>query len=333
MAENHIFPERIRVSLGTAIVLKLLEGKLDAQPTTAYLMTHREGKCMANCSFCPQARASKSSAELLSRVTWPTFPTTELLTALAVASKNGKIKRVCIQALNYPEVFKHLEALVQEIRKNSSIPVSVSCQPLKRENIDRLAEAGVNRLGIALDAATEELFLNVKGKNAGGSNTWQNQFHQLSQALDILGEGNVSTHVIVGLGESEKQAVEIIQRCVDLGVLPALFAFTPVKGTAMEDKLPPNLASYRRIQVARHLIVNGKTCLADMQFNLKGEIRRYGLTNEELNIELDDGKPFQTSGCPDCNRPYYNETPSGPIYNYPKKLTEKEIDGVKKQLR
>jgi biotin synthase len=24
-----------------------------------------------------------------------------------------------------------------------------------------------------------------------------------------------------------------------------------------------------------------------------------------------------TSGCPNCNRPYYNETPSGPILNYP----------------
>ena len=36
------------------------------------------------------------------------------------------------------------------------------------------------------------------------------------------------------------------------------------------------------------------------------------------------GDPFQTSGCPDCNRPFYNEQPSGPFYNYPRPLTATE---------
>ena len=85
------------------------------------------------------------------------------------------------------------------------------------------------------------LFNKVKGKEAGGSYTWENQFRQLSEAIEVFGKGNVSTHVIVGLGETEKEAAEVIQRCVDMGVLPALFAFTPVRGTALEDKLPPNL--------------------------------------------------------------------------------------------
>ncbi len=54
------FPDLIRVSLGTAMVLGLLDGKLDAEPTTAYLMTYKLGKCTANCGFCPQAKTSKS---------------------------------------------------------------------------------------------------------------------------------------------------------------------------------------------------------------------------------------------------------------------------------
>ena len=91
--------------------------------------------------------------------------------------------------------------------------------------------------------------------------------------------------MIVGLGETEKEAAEVIQRCVDMGVLPALFAFTPVRGTALEDKSPPKLESYRRVQLARYLIVNGKTRLEDMQFDEKGKITGYGLTNEALNID------------------------------------------------
>ena len=161
-------PEQIRVSTGTAIVLGLLRGKLDAEPTTAYLMTFKEGKCSANCGFCPQARGSQSNTELLSRVLWPTFPTPNVVTAIGTMATQGKIKRVCIQALNYPQVFVHLEALVKEIKKQAAVPVSVSCQPLNAVNIELLAKAGVDRLGISLDAATEALFikLRVRGQAA-----------------------------------------------------------------------------------------------------------------------------------------------------------------------
>jgi biotin synthase-related radical SAM superfamily protein len=116
-------PEQIRLSMGTAIVAGLLNGKLDAKPTTAYLMTCKTGKCSANCAFCPQARASKSNTELLSRITWPNFPTSTALDALGTAAKEGKIKRVCIQALNYPDVFLHLKALVTQIKTAAYIPI------------------------------------------------------------------------------------------------------------------------------------------------------------------------------------------------------------------
>src|SRR5512138_169909 len=131
-------PVQVRASLGTAMVLGLLEGKLDVAPTTAYLMTYYAGKCSANCSFCSQARSSKGNAELLSRVSWPTFPTALLLSALVTSVEKKRIKRVCFQALNYPQVFNHVEALVRKIRSQSSIPVSVSCQPQNRQNMVRL---------------------------------------------------------------------------------------------------------------------------------------------------------------------------------------------------
>ena len=325
-------PEQIRVSLGTAIILGLLEGKLDAEPTTAYFMTYRSGKCIANCGFCPQAKGSRSNTELLSRVSWPIFSTSKVLEALAESAIKNKIKRVCIQALNYPDVFNHLEALVQEIKEQNAIPVSISCQPQTKTNIKRLAQAGVDRLGIALDAATESVFNRIKGKDTGSTYTWENQFLQLEEALEIFGKGKVSTHVIVGLGETEKQTVEILQTCKNIGVLSALFAFTPVRGTSLESKSPPNIESYRRIQLARYLIVNGKARFQDMSFDSEGKIVEFGLEAKTLERIIVGGLPFHTSGCPDCNRPFYNEKPSGPLYNYPKNPTPEEIQKIKKQL-
>jgi biotin synthase-related radical SAM superfamily protein len=329
---QNCLPEQIRVSIGTATVLELIKGKLDCAPTTAYLMTYKEGKCSANCGFCPQARESKSSTELLSRVSWPIFPTLNVLKALSTAAKHGKIKRVCIQALNYSGVIVDLEALVKEIKKKATAPVSVSCQPLNASNIELLANAGVDRLGLALDTATEALFDKIKGKGAGGSYSWKNQFDLLSEAIAVLGRGNVSTHVIVGLGESEKEAAKIIQICVDKGVVPALFAFTPIRGTTLEGNCPPSLESYRRVQVTRYLMIRGLVRYDDMRFNDDGKIANFGLTSQSLRHIIECGEPFLTSGCPNCNRPFYNEKASGPIYNYPRKLSGEELEEVRRQF-
>jgi biotin synthase-related radical SAM superfamily protein len=323
-------PHQIRVSVGSAIVLELLEGKLNAEPTTVYFMTYKAGKCTANCGFCPQARTSRSKAELLSRVTWPTFPTSLVLKKLEV--ENGKIMRVCIQALNYPEVIGHLTALIKAVKQHTKVPISVSCQPLNRENIKCLAEAGAERIGIAIDAATEQLFSQIKGENAHGPYTWENQFRLLHEAVKVFGKGKVSTHIIVGLGETENEAVSLIQRCVDMDVSPAVFAFTPVRGTKLETKPQPLIESYRRIQLARYLIVNGHARSEDMHFNSVGCLTNYGVDKETLEWIVETGNPFLTSGCPNCNRPFYNEKPSGPIYNYPRKMSQTEISEVKQQL-
>ena len=326
-------PEKIRVSLGSAITLGLLDGRLDAAPTTAYLMTYRDGKCLANCGFCPQARQSRSRADMLSRISWPAFITVQVLSRIEDATKEGRIRRVCIQALNYPEVFADLRALVEAIFQRVKVPISVSCQPLNFENIKRLMEAGAERIGIPLDAATEEIFDKVKGAAAGGPYDMKKQLALLEEAVKVFGKGKVSTHLIVGLGETELEMVRMIQKCVDMGVLPALFAFTPVSGTALEDWKQPPVQQYRRVQVARYLIFCGLSRFENMIFDGEGRIVSFWVDELTLKRIVQSGEPFRTSGCPDCNRPYYNEKPSGPIYNYPKVLNVGELQKVVEELK
>jgi biotin synthase len=327
-----IIPSVIRVSTGSAIVLGLLEGKIDTAPTTVYLMTYRESKCSANCGFCPQARNSSSKADKLSRISWPPFPTNQVIDRIKETARTGVIKRVCIQALNYPEVFEHLVSLTKAISQLTQASISISCQPLSSRNLRLLADAGVDRIGIPLDAATEELFEKVKGTAVDGPYSWKEQFELLRQAVNILGRGKVSTHLIVGLGETEKQMVKTIQECADMGVLPGLFAFTPIAGTALQGQAQPMIHSYRRIQVARQFILLGIARFDDMHFDKNGSLTSFGVDKKTLVQLIQTGEPFLTSGCPNCNRPYYNERPSGPIYNYPRNLTPRELSEIKKQL-
>jgi biotin synthase-related radical SAM superfamily protein len=325
-------PKLVRVSLGTAIALGLFDGKLDAPPTTAYLMTYWRGKCSANCGFCPQARESRSRLDMLSRVSWPIFSTNQAIDKFQARFRKDTIKRVCIQALNYPMVFTHVEVLVMAIKGRTDLPISVSCQPLIAENIKRVADAGAERIGIPLDAATESLFERIKGARAGGPYSWRRQFELLKNAVSIFGRGRVSTHLIVGLGETERETISVIQKCKDMGVSPALFAFTPILGTRLERERQPTTERYRRVQVARSLILNGEATTAKMRFSKKGQLTDFGTGKDTIKRVVQSGQPFLTTGCPNCNRPYYNEKPSGPIYNFPRELTERELSEIEGQL-
>ena len=324
--------EHVRVSAGSAIVLGLLNAKLDAPPTTVYLMTYKRGKCSANCSFCPQAKGSQSRTDMLSRVSWPIYLTKHVINRIDRTFKEAKTERVCIQALNYPQVFFHLQALANAIHKQSCIPISVSCQPLQRENIVQLAEAGIERIGIPLDAATEEIFTRTKGSSTGGFYSWKDQWKLLNEAVGVFGKGKVSTHLIVGLGETEKHMIKTLQQCVDMAVLPGLFAFTPIPGTGLANESQPPIEKYRRIQVARYLIMQGTARYEDMSFDEKEDLSEFGVDDQILLQVVEKGEAFLTSGCPDCNRPYYNEKPRGLMYNYPKKLSPDDVSSIKKQL-
>ena len=86
-----------------------------------------------------------------------------------------------------------------------------------------------------------------------------------------------------------------------------------------------------------HIEDDGRACLHDLTYigggadddeeEVKGEIREHGGALELKNI-IDNTYAFFTSGCPGCNRPYYTSKPSGPIYNYPRMLKEKEKEEI-----
>lgn len=320
--------KRVRVSVGTAAILGLVHCKCRDRPTTAYFMTYTQGKCIANCGFCPQARTSNANPNMLSRVIWPVFSTKQVLESLKT---RGNVKRVCIQALNYPQVFEDLLSLISQIR-DEVIPVTVSIQPLKSNQITEMRDSGIERIGIPIDAATPKIFEEIKGKGIGGPYEWRKHIQTLDDAVRIFGKRRVSTHLIVGLGETEEEAIKFLQTIVNRDVIPALFAFTPIRGTKLHNRPQPSIDSYRRIQVGSYLIVNNLSTYKKMHFDSEGKLCNFGLSPEQIEKNVERGKPFLTSGCPDCNRPYYNERPKGTPYNYPRPPSFGEIEIIKQEL-
>jgi len=254
---------KIGVSAGTAHVLGLSRLAIDVLPTTAYLLVGE--RCVRDCAFCAQARSSKARTDLLSRITWPAQDEATTLEALAKAYAQGLLKRACLQVTAGPQALAQAGRLTQAIRQRCSIPVCAAVLPSSLSQAEGLLAAGVAVIGFGLDAATPEVYRQVKEAGYGlrtaagtgqGSALWWQQV-ALIEEVARRHPGRVSVHLIVGLGESERDMAYLIQRLADLGVIIALFAFTPVPGTAMEHVPPPPLAAYRRLQVARYLIAGG----------------------------------------------------------------------------
>ena len=320
--------EKIRVSIGSATVLGLSFNTLKVPPTNCYLMTFKQGHCIANCGFCPQSKESDSSIDKLSRINWPVYSFKEFLTKLKYMPPSKKFERICIQTLNYPENFRDLIEIIIQIKKISNIPISIAIPPMSKERLKELKAKGVQRVGIALDGATAEVFEKIKGRGVNGPYSWNTHFQSLKDALEIFSGGFVTTHIIIGLGETEKEIMILIADLKTLKITVSLFAFTPIKGTKFENIEQPEIIKFRKIQVGRHLILNENKRLEDFVFNLEGNLINININREELKYFIDNTNAFLTSGCPGCNRPFYTSRPSGPIFNYPRKLNDGEKEEI-----
>lgn len=304
-----------KLSAGTASVIGKKQIKTDVLPTTAYIMLGE--KCQHNCQFCAQSRDSGARADMLSRVTWPGLPATEAAQAIGAAFQAGRLKRACLQVVHSHESWQDGLRAVESLTQASNIPVCISSAIDSVAQAGQLIDRGAERICIALDAATEEVFSRVK------AGKWQKRWDLLNQIAREM-PGRASTHLIVGLGETEEEMVNAIARCIAGGITVGLFAFTPVRGTAWADRQPPAIGQYRRVQIAHFLLKKGYSP-AVFQFE-GGILTNINMTAPELKKKLLDGTAFETSGCPDCNRPYYNERPGKIMYNYPRPLTCMEVE-------
>jgi len=217
----------------------------------------------------------------------------------------GKAERICIQCPIYPHMVDDLLEFLKNI--DLEVPISVSIPPLPSKNLERVAPL-VERIGIALDCADEGIFEEVK------SYPFDKTIRSIRNAVRI--KGGATSHLIVGLGESDLSLYDAMCLLMSIKAYPALFAFTPLPGTRLSSRGRPPVERYRAIQALHFLLTNG--------IDPKPRFRKGKLVY--LNVDGVERAAFMTSGCPSCNRPFYNERPLGPLYNYPWELNNSEFE-------
>ncbi len=298
---------KIRVSYGTGIVLGLIKAKQDVAPTTAYLLW--DDGCLGSCSFCPRA-SGNSTSKKLSRIIWPEFDFVKVLELLN--SKPQPFKRICLQTGYNPENEPILESMAEKLIA-SKIKTSMTLSPGQPEFAQKMLNKGLDHVGVGLDCASPETYKLHKKR------VWEKDWPALKALMNKMPD-KIEVHLIYGLGDSEETFAQRLLEIYDYSGKVSMFAFTPVNGGSA-----PDFSSYRRLQALRFILETGQKQKIKLTFK-DGRIKSFGVLPLELKALIQNGVAFRTSGCGDCNRPYYNEKPGQRFYNYPRDLTEEEFD-------
>lgn len=113
------------------------------------------------------------------------------------------------------------------VKQAAGLPVQVQFEPpADLDVIDRVADLGIDSVGIHIETFDPTVLAQV----APGKARWgvEAYFSAWERAVAVFGPGQVSTYVILGMGEDLSLTVAGCKRAIDLGVYPFIVPLRPV---------------------------------------------------------------------------------------------------------
>lgn len=346
--EKKVSPEWVRISMASAFALRMKSGRFSRKFDFGginLLLNYTSG-CRSDCSYCGLARTRPGSYEDKSfiRVEWPLVRTDDLVERMA--RYEDKLTRLCISMVTHGRAFPDTVDITERIRAKVSTPLSILVAPptLNRGRLETFKTAGVDMIGIGLDAVTEDLFRRHRTDvPSGGGLSWDKYWEVVNDARDLFGPWKVNCHTLVGLGETDEEMIDLFVRLTERQVFSYLFCFNPEPDSRMADHPKAPLHRWRRIQLARYLIEDEGFGRDRFEFDADGNlVRILGVDSSDQDLvekAVGSGIPFMTNGCPGpsgepgCTRPFGSYRPSEPIRDYPWLPTEDDLAQIREELR
>jgi radical SAM protein (TIGR04043 family) len=146
----------------------------------------------------------------------------------------------------------------QAIREAAGLPVEVQFEPPRDlAVIDRVRDMGIQSVGIHVESFDPQVLARIAPAKARTG--IDGYFRAWERAVAAFGEGQVSTYVILGMGEDPELTVAGCRRAIDIGVYPFVVPLRPTVGSLMEHLPAPSPEYcemiYRR--VVPHLTARG----------------------------------------------------------------------------
>ncbi len=151
------------------------------------------------------------------------------------------------------------------IKKATGLPIHAQfCPPSDMNGLDELKDAGVDTVGIHIESFDFETLSRIApAKAAMGLERYKKAW---KMAVEIFGPNQVSSFLIVGLGEKKDSIIFGSRFLADLGVYPFVVPLRPIPGSLMENVLPPDPEKMKRIYEAVACILKRKGLSASQSF-------------------------------------------------------------------
>ena len=138
------------------------------------------------------------------------------------------------------------------------LPIQAQCEPPDDAAwFRRLRDAGVDSLGMHLEAVTPEVRTRIMPGKA--EVTIPQYLQAFEDAVEVFGRGQVSTYILAGLGDSAEAILAMSETLIGLGVYPFVVPFVPISGTPLERHPAPDPRFMRELlaPLGRMLVQGG----------------------------------------------------------------------------
>jgi biotin synthase len=341
-----ISPDFVRISAASAMALRLQSGRFSREFDFGgiNILLNYENGCLSDCGYCGLARTRPGAYEEKSfiRVEWPLVDTDQLINRMAEHEK--KLTRLCISMVTHGSAYRDTVDITKRLRANVNTPLSILVAPptLNKDKLQHFKDLGVDMIGVGLDAVTESTFRKHRTDVPNGSLRWDNYWNIINESRRIFGPWKVNIHTVVGLGETDKDLVDMFYSLKENQILPYLFSFNPEPDSRMGDVPKASITRWRRIQLVKHLIEKYDLSPDAIHFDENNGIQKLEVRNNTITgalHSLDAGIPFMTNGCPSeggeeagCSRPYGSYRPSESFRDFPFQPETDDLTLIRQEL-
>ena len=342
VTESRTSPDWVRISQASALALRFKSGRFTRPFPFGginLLLNYDEG-CRSDCGYCGLARSRSGAYQDKSfiRVDWPLVSTDELVDRLA--RYEDRLRRLCISMVTHGHAYRDTLQISRRIHRRVKTPLSILVAPptLSEERLSELKDAGAEMIGIGLDAVTEELFRAIRTDVPKGRLGWDNYWHIVETSRRIYGPWKVNCHLLVGLGESDRDLMETFERLLKQQIYSYLFCFNPEPDSRMAEHPKTPVRRWRRVQLAKFLLEERGLAPEAFDYDGDGMLGRITAPPELVARAVADGRAFMTNGCPSaggepgCTRPMGSWRPGEAPRDYPWRPDGDDLAAIRDQL-
>jgi radical SAM protein (TIGR04043 family) len=129
--------------------------------------------------------------------------------------------------------------IAKEIKQYYDIPIHVQLEPpLQMKSLEDLHKNGIDTIGIHIEFFDQGVLQTVcPGKAQIPFEKYESAW---KSAVEIFGENQVDSYVILGLGETDESIIKGSENLLRLGVIPYLVPFRPISGTPLASHPTPD---------------------------------------------------------------------------------------------